>query len=107
LPAQQVFTIPISWVYVSRNHMPDWHSHASLPGSRKGGVMSEPKLVYLSGGPFIDTLLWPAPDEEDAEQVKVPWGNGYEHYALTEDSIEMNGRPVPVYRWTRRTFIAE
>ncbi len=69
--------------------------------------MREPRFVYLSGGPFVDPLLWPAPDEGDESPVKVPRGNGYEHFESTKDYVEINGHRIPVYRWSRRTFIAE
>ncbi len=69
--------------------------------------MSRNKYVVLVGGPPGTPRVWTAPPPEDPGQIKVPRGNGYEHFEPTEEHAEVAGEQVPVYRWCRRTFIAE
>lgn len=64
--------------------------------------------VLLVGGPaampetervrVVDTL---------ADTVKLPRGNGYEHFAYSGESHERDGSWLAVFRWCHRTRLAE
>jgi hypothetical protein len=60
--------------------------------------------VLLVGGPVDDHVIEVAalPDK-----VKVARGNGYEHFAYSGESRELDGSDVPVFTWHGRTKIAE
>lgn len=62
----------------------------------------------LRGGPERITedarLRW-VPDHEDV--VKVPWGNGHEHFVRTSERAQRSGREVRVFTWSHRTYLAE
>ncbi|MFE7383371.1 DUF5988 family protein [Streptomyces zhihengii] len=64
--------------------------------------------VVLRGGP-----AW-LPDEErtryatDVEaHLKVLFGNAYEHFLPTAESVEREGVRLRVFEWSRRTYVAE
>ena len=69
--------------------------------------MSRPAFVLLVGGPPGTPRVWTPPAEEDRDRVKVPLGNGYEHFEFADEYAEFGGDQIPVYRWCHRTFIAE
>ncbi len=64
--------------------------------------------VLLEGGPsglsecdrvrVVDTLL---------DRIKLMLGNGYEHFAYSGESRDLDGARLPVFRWCYRTKIAE
>jgi Family of unknown function (DUF5988) len=68
--------------------------------------MRQPIIVFLTGGPPEIPRTWAAPDGDEV-QVKIPRGNGYEHFAFSGEYVELDGDLIPVYRWCYRTFIAE
>jgi len=39
--------------------------------------------------------------------VKLPFGNGYHHFAYSGESHDLNGATLPVFRWCYQTKIAE
>lgn len=41
------------------------------------------------------------------EKIKIPCGNGYEHFVPTDRTIDVDGRSLTVYEWSGRTRIAE
>ncbi|MBB4895465.1 hypothetical protein FHS39_004543 [Streptomyces olivoverticillatus] len=69
--------------------------------------MSRHTYVVLIGGPPGTPPLWNTPPATDLDRVKVPLGNGYEHFEFTGQYLEMAGEQIPVYGWCYRTFIAE
>ncbi|MFG2794496.1 DUF5988 family protein [Streptomyces sp. NPDC048419] len=46
-----------------------------------------------------------APPEGDV--LKIPWGNGYEHFRPTGERQHAGGTRVDIYHWIMRTKIAE
>lgn len=62
----------------------------------------------LQGGPREITedarLRW-VPDRQDV--VKMPWGNGYEHFVRTSARVQRFGHQVRVFAWSHRTYLAE
>jgi hypothetical protein len=64
--------------------------------------------VLLVGGPLglsdgerireVDTLF---------DSVKLSRGNGYEHFAYSGESRDLNGHRMPVFQWCYQTKIAE
>jgi hypothetical protein len=69
--------------------------------------MSQPMRVLLRGGPYGTPQTWDAPSENDETRVKVPSGNGYEHFEITPEFAEFGGEELRVYHWRYRTTIAE
>ncbi|MEU7835684.1 MULTISPECIES: DUF5988 family protein [unclassified Nonomuraea] len=69
---------------------------------------SEEMNVILQGGPaglpHHERLRYVSQAIHD---VKVPHGNGYEHFAPTHTYQKLNGYHVAVFRWTGTTKIAE
>jgi hypothetical protein len=64
--------------------------------------------VLLEGGP--ESL----PESERvhevtnlSDRVRLPKGNGYEHFAYSGGSQYVNGATLPVFQWYQRTRIAE
>jgi hypothetical protein len=63
--------------------------------------------VILEGGPrLLSPELHPRQVPADTEKVKLPYGNGYEHFERTVMTPQDAAGPV-VFNWTGRTFIAE
>ena len=64
--------------------------------------------VLLVGGPaalreadrirVVDTLV---------DKIKLLLGNGYEHFAYSGESRDLNGSRLAVFRWCHRTKVAE
>lgn len=68
----------------------------------------EPIKVLLEGGP--PTLSETDRVHEVAalnERVRLPRGNGYEHFAYTGGTRDLNGLTMPVFHWCHQTKIAE
>ncbi|WP_326597077.1 DUF5988 family protein [Streptomyces sp. NBC_01803] len=68
--------------------------------------MQESDLVIIVGGPYEVPRVCPAPPEGQ-KTVKIQHGDGYEHFEPCEEYAEISGRQAAVYRWSRRTRIAE
>ncbi|MCC9312401.1 DUF5988 family protein [Kitasatospora sp. RB6PN24] len=64
-------------------------------------------LVFLRGGPSDLSGVREVEFEGLEDRLKIPRGNGYEHFELTRELKDVGERPVPVYRWLYRTAIAE
>jgi hypothetical protein len=74
---------------------------------RRGFAMRQIR-VWLVGGPAglsqgdrireVDTL---------GNSIKVPRGNGYDHFTYSGESRELDGTPLPVFKWSYQTKIAE
>ncbi|TDC24914.1 hypothetical protein E1265_08475 [Streptomyces sp. 8K308] len=69
--------------------------------------MNRPMMVLLVDGPSGISPLWPAPRDETQKKIKIRHLNGYEHFELTGSQVEIDGVQTPIYRWRRRTYIAE
>jgi len=64
--------------------------------------------VLLSGGPADSAEIPPVQHVDRLDQVlKFTCGNGYEHFSYTGQESLLDEAPVPLYRWTGRTKIAE
>lgn len=70
-------------------------------------TIMQPTTIVLVGGPPGTPRLWVARPDTLQERVKVPRGNGYEHFEFVHEYIETEDGLLPVYRWCDRTFIAE
>ncbi|MGW0768942.1 DUF5988 family protein [Streptomyces sp. NPDC002676] len=75
---------------------------------------SEPKVpnsvrVMLSGGPeWVPVpVVWEVTSLESEPKVKVLCGNAYEHFEFSGLYSAHDGEQLPVYRWCRRTYVAE
>jgi hypothetical protein len=62
-------------------------------------------VVTLEGGPATLPQTMTVEWSKDLCKIKLPHGNGYEHYELVEPTATTGSRPV--FRWTTRTKIAE
>ncbi|WTK18415.1 DUF5988 family protein (plasmid) [Streptomyces sp. NBC_01525] len=69
--------------------------------------MRQPVRVMLCGGPDGSPPTWEVESPGAQTRVKVPRGNGYEHFEFTDECAEYEGEQLPVYRWCYRTYIAE
>ncbi|WP_046422188.1 DUF5988 family protein [Streptomyces malaysiense] len=65
--------------------------------------------VMLSGGPdWIDIpAVWEVRSLEIEPKIKILCGNAYEHFEFSGSYSMHNGHRLPVYRWCRRTYVAE
>ncbi|MFJ3234004.1 DUF5988 family protein [Streptomyces sp. NPDC086787] len=65
--------------------------------------------IKLSGGPdWIPVpVMWEVESIESEPKVKILCGNAYEHFEFSGAYSAHNGREIPVYRWSRRTYVAE
>lgn len=64
--------------------------------------------IYLRGGPsdFPDSLRTDWVDVMP-EKYTVVFGNGREHFLVTDEFLEHNDGQAQVYEWSYRTTIAE
>ncbi|WP_165985272.1 DUF5988 family protein [Streptomyces sp. YIM 98790] len=73
------------------------------PPSRPG-----PPNVLLRGGP---DRLHGVPRVHRADDsgatLKLACGNAYEHFEPTSETVEHEGHLLRVFRWSRRTYMAE
>jgi hypothetical protein len=65
-------------------------------------------VIRLEGGP------WDFPEElrvrrgpSDQGKIKIEHRGGYEHFERTDERVELDDGPGIVFRWTKRTWIAE
>ncbi|MGW4889898.1 DUF5988 family protein [Streptomyces murinus] len=65
--------------------------------------------VLLSGGPDWISIptLWKVRSLEMDPKVKILCGNAYEHFEFSGSYSLHDGERLPVYRWCRRTYVAE
>ncbi|MEV5957558.1 DUF5988 family protein [Streptomyces sp. NPDC051987] len=65
--------------------------------------------VMLSGGPDWVTVpvLWEVTSLETEPKVKILCGNAYEHFEFSGSYSVHGEEQLPVYRWCRRTYVAE
>ncbi|SDS50302.1 hypothetical protein SAMN05216371_0054 [Streptomyces sp. TLI_053] len=64
--------------------------------------------VFLEGGPEdLDPRVRQVNGREAPEKVSVPFGGRQHHFESTGESTAVDGREVPVLRWTYSTAIAE
>ncbi|MFI9246567.1 DUF5988 family protein [Streptomyces sp. NPDC053086] len=82
-----------------------------IPCSRE---VPEPKApnpvrVLLSGGPVWGELpsVWEVSSLRDEPKVKILCGNAYEHFEFSGSYSLHVGERLPVYKWCRRTYVAE
>ncbi|MCP9955775.1 DUF5988 family protein [Actinomadura madurae] len=66
--------------------------------------------IFLSGGPpsritgerqlhYIADL--------DVPKVKIPFGNRYEHFEASSETMRIDDRELRVFVWTHSTYVAE
>jgi hypothetical protein len=68
----------------------------------------EPIKVLLEGGPASlseSDRLHEVADLPD--RIRLPKGNGYEHFTYSGGTRNLNGATFPVYQWCHQTKIAE
>ncbi|GAA2525325.1 DUF5988 family protein [Winogradskya humida] len=64
--------------------------------------------VMLTGGPSYVTESMRLCEVVDlADSVKLSYGNGYEHFGYTGETVSDGEEPVAVFTWKGRTKIAE
>ncbi|MFI2437085.1 DUF5988 family protein [Streptomyces sp. NPDC018693] len=83
-----------------------------MPDSKATSQAAEMTEVVLSGGPQdipveARTLRLNLANRNPDEKIKIRHGNGYEHFERSPDSGTQDGSGPVVFRWTRRTRIAE
>ncbi|MFI9366254.1 DUF5988 family protein [Kitasatospora sp. NPDC053057] len=69
--------------------------------------MSQCLLVFLKGGPSDIPEIHGVKSGSIEERLKIPRGNGYEHFEITPDFEDVGGVRMRVYQWSYRTAIAE
>ncbi|MFD6290609.1 DUF5988 family protein [Streptomyces sp. NPDC060205] len=63
--------------------------------------------IFLSGGKDIPDDLRVQRVGEFADRVKLSVQNRYEHFEETPEVRTVDGRPLRVYGWIYRTYMAE
>lgn len=64
--------------------------------------------AFLRGGPHHDEPDRPFVHHTGSgETIKISRGNCYDHFELTAERIWHDGVELPVFRWIRRTYVAE
>jgi hypothetical protein len=71
------------------------------------GMMPRRLLVFLRGGPTDIPEVHEVEFDDLEDRLKLPHGNGYEHFEFTHQYKDVAGELMPVYRWSYRTAIAE
>ncbi|WP_232247188.1 DUF5988 family protein [Kitasatospora azatica] len=64
-------------------------------------------LALLRGGPDYLPQIWEVPSDGPPERVKIPHGNRYEHFEFSQEYADIGCGPMPVYRWSYSTAVAE
>ncbi|WP_280685488.1 DUF5988 family protein [Kitasatospora sp. MAA19] len=70
-------------------------------------VTSHCLLVFLKGGPSDIPEIREVKSGSIEDRLKIPRGNGYEHFEITQEFKDVGGVLMRVYRWSYRTAIAE
>lgn len=63
--------------------------------------------VKLMGGPEGTPPTWEVGSLESEGKIRILFGNRYEHFEYAHFSVESDGRMIPVYQWSYRTYVAE
>ena len=71
------------------------------------GAASRLILALLRGGPDGIPRVWEMPWGGIEAQIKIPRGNGYEHFEFSQEYADIGGQLMPVYLWSYRTVVAE
>jgi hypothetical protein len=74
---------------------------------RLEGVMDGFVRVKLTGGPEGIPSTWEVGPAESGGRIRILCGNRYEHFEYAHYSVESDGRMIPVYQWSYRTYVAE
>jgi hypothetical protein len=74
---------------------------------RVESVMEKLVRVKLVGGPEGTPAVWEVGSLEGEGRIRILFGNRYEHFEYAHCSVESDGRMIPVYRWSYRTYVAE
>ncbi|MFE9360742.1 DUF5988 family protein [Streptomyces olivaceoviridis] len=95
-------------------HRPLATGTTDSPHADEGASTPEPKApnsvrVLLSGGPdwVVVPTIWEVASLRDEPKVKILCGNAYEHFEFSGSYSLHSGERLPVYRWCRRTYVAE
>jgi hypothetical protein len=78
-----------------------------IPEHRLESVMEKLVRVKLTGGPEGTPSTWEVGSLESEGKIRILFGNRYEHFEYAHYSAESDGRIMPVYQWSYRTYIAE
>ncbi|MFF7994800.1 DUF5988 family protein [Kitasatospora xanthocidica] len=70
-------------------------------------VVPNSLLVFLRGGPIDIPEIREVKSGNAESRLRIPRGNGYEHFEITQDFKDVGGVLMPVYQWSYRTAIAE
>ncbi|RKT09704.1 hypothetical protein BX285_6808 [Streptomyces sp. 1114.5] len=73
----------------------------------KVSVVPNSLLVFLRGGPIDIPEIREVKSGNAESRLRIPRGNGYEHFEITQDFKDVGGVLMPVYQWSYRTAIAE
>ncbi|MEW2581260.1 DUF5988 family protein [Streptomyces syringium] len=74
-----------------------------------GTVMGAGQWVVLAGGPseMARVRQLPAGGGGNSTRIAVPFYGQHQHFEHTGETEVVEGRQVPVFRWTYSTAIAE
>ncbi|MCU7827360.1 hypothetical protein KSNIM_38175 [Kitasatospora sp. DSM 101779] len=64
-------------------------------------------MVLLRGGPSDIPEIHEVETDVIEDRLKIPRGNGYEHFEFTRRFQDVGDVLIPVYRWSYRTAVAE
>jgi hypothetical protein len=83
------------------------HRNSLISNHRLESVMDELIRVKLTGGPQGTPPTWEVGSLESEGKIRIFFGNRYEHFEYAHCSVEVDGRIIPVYQWSYRTYVAE
>jgi hypothetical protein len=83
------------------------HRDSLILDHRLESVMARLVRVKLTGGPEGTPPTWEVGSLEDEGKIRILFGNRYEHFEYAHCSVQIDGRMMPVYQWSYRTYIAE
>ena len=64
-----------------------------------------PTVLLIGPGPATEAVSWP--DSDSCHTIKIARGNCYDHFDVTSEHADQDGRQLRVFRWTDRTYVAE
>lgn len=77
-------------------------------GSAEKNAAAASVVAVLEGGPAsLSTALRMQTASAFAQKIKVPHHGGYEHFERTSELEENASSAHVIFRWTRRTEVAE